>query len=253
MSSVAKHKLNHFYRFFLPFISWFLHIRHSYLVLSRDDSFTFFISLIISSSSGSSINKSLSYIASSSWWMSITSFTAFYISSLGFSYFSPVSFLKCAWTSRLLLLFLLFSCVPSFIAFSGHRTLLLYFPRCSLPRTPLSAIPTTSVTTLADSSSVCSLLLSAFLLPAKLLPLIPRLLLSFSLMLCSISTFSLLSLAASGWFHSLFSWTIALCCSLPSCKLPLPHLLAYLPSGPSWISSLSSYPFWCVSPGRHVL
>ena len=120
-------------------------------------------------------------------------------------------------------------------------------------RTTLSAGPTTSVPTLADPSSVCSLLLPAFLLPAKLLPLIPQLLLFFSLLLCSFSTFSLLSPAASGWFHSLFSWTMGLCCSLPSRILSLPHLLEYLLSGSSWLRSLSSYPFWRVTPGRHVL
>ena len=50
----------------------------------------------ISSSTGSSINKSFFSIVSSSWRMSITSFTAISISSLGFSNLSPVSFSKCA-------------------------------------------------------------------------------------------------------------------------------------------------------------
>ena len=81
----------------------------------------------------------------------------------------------------------------------------------------------------------------------------PQLLLFFSLVLCSFSPSSLLSHAASGWFHPLFHWTMTLCCFFHSLIFPLPHLLVYLLSSPSWLHSPSSHPFWCVSPGWHIL
>ena len=180
--------------------------------------------------------------------MSITSFTAIFISSHGFSNLSPVSFSKWALNLSFVIVVPPVPLCPLLHSFLRAAYIAPVFP------TLLALlVPTTSVPTLADYFSVCSLLLPAFLLPAKLLPLIPKLLLFFSLLLCSFSIFSLLSPAASGWFHSLFSWTMTLCCSLPSRILPLPHLLVYLLSGPSWLHYLSSYPFRCVSPGRHVL
>ena len=127
MSSVAKHKLNHFYRFFLHLISWFLHVCHSYLVLSRAGFLHIQSTLHLVPQS---INHFPPLLEVPGGCPSAHLLLFLFILS-GSRIFLPSVSRNAPWTSRLLLLFLLFPFILSFIVFSVWRTLLLYFPRCS--------------------------------------------------------------------------------------------------------------------------
>ena len=122
----------------------------------------------------------------------------------------------------------------------------------SQPHTHLSAAPTTAVPILKDSSSVCSLVLSALLLPATFLPLFPQLLLFFSLLFCSFSRPAcyLLLYLVDFIFSSVEPWLCAvlLFFVLLSSLHPLPHVLVYLLSTPSWSHSPFFHPFLVCIP-----
>ena len=163
--------------------------------------------------------------------MSVISFTAISISSLGFRIFLLSVSRNAPWTSRLLLLFLLFPCILSFSAFSGRRTLLLHFPRCSLPRTPVSPVLITAVPTIL-------LLVPAHLLPAEFLPLFLQLLLFF---------FLLFVISCYIWLI-LFSFPLNHGFVLFSSK---PHtssatLVSIFAIQSQLVTFSFSHPFWCV-------
>ena len=208
------------------------------------DSFTFFLSLIISSPFSSTFNKSFASITSDSWRMSVTSFTG--ISSLGVSNLSPVSFSKC--NSNLSLVIV----VPP-------------VPLCPLLHSFLRAAYSAPVfpTLLAASHSSITCTHHCFSYFRRLLRslFITALSSSFSCRIySSISPTLAPLLSAAQFLHSVqhiiscWIWLIlAFCCSLPSCILLLPYLLVYLLSSHCRLCSSSSHPFWCVSPSWHVL
>ena len=199
------------------------------------DSFTIFISLNISFSSGShSINHSPPLLAVSGGYPSPHLLLFLFLLSSSGIFLLSVS-QNVPWISRLLLLFLLLPCVISFPAFSGLRTLFLYFPshvaRCKALLNNLHPpLLFLFSQTLPQSVPCCSHLFSY--LPNFFL-YFPN---SSSSSLCcsgpSLSPACYFLLHLHCWFNPLFNWTMALCCSLPNRILPLLHMLVYYLSSP---------------------
>ena len=178
--------------------------------------------------------------------MSITSFTGTAIFSLGFSNLSPVSFSKCALNLSFVIVVpsvplcpLLHSFLRAAYTAPVFSTLLallyqLYPPLLFLlSQTPPKSVPCCSqlfscLPNYSCSSSLCYSVPSLHSVCYLLLHLVHFILSSVEPWLCVVL------------FQAAYI-------------LPLPHLLVYLLSGPSWLCSLSSDPFSCVTPGRHIL
>ena len=158
--------MNHFYRFFLHLISWFLHVCHSYLALSRAGFLHIQSPLHLVPQS---INHFPPLLEVPGGCPSAHLLLFLFLLS-GSRIFLPSVSRNAPWTSPLLLLFLLFPCILSFIVFSGWRTLLLYFTRCSHyhqldPHSLFFAAPSISLACQITSSNspTLALLLSAAL------------------------------------------------------------------------------------------